>query len=151
MPRRRQAQQCSKYPQYLLYQFLVSLFPVFHVPRVLTIIVELPKFMAIAFSVALVLWLFISTWAWDSLVREQYTNHREEWVLCDRPSGVFYRPTGTPHWGGSMKMKLLGFRWALSPPHWSRVSPRARLAILVGRVSLVLPLVWIGFLVYLAR
>jgi hypothetical protein len=87
-----------------------------------------------------------SVWAFDALVREQYLSHREDWILSDCPSGMFFHPPGTQQWHGSWKMKKLALIWTFNPPAWTRDSQKGRMAVFMMRSSFVCAILWIAFM-----
>ncbi|HYC71423.1 MAG TPA: hypothetical protein VEB66_09470 [Opitutaceae bacterium] len=99
----------------------------------------------IAFIILFAVWGWGGIWAFDALVREQYQSHREEWVLSDSPSGMFFRPPGTREWPGSWRMRKLALAWTFNPPPWARESRTGRLAVFFMRAAFVCALLWLAF------
>lgn len=101
----------------------------------------------IAFILILCFVNFGGIWAFDTLVREQYQAHREEWVEFGSPSGISYSPPGSLQWRNSGKQIKLALRWTFRPPEWAQESRRARLAVTMMRASFSCIILWIALII----
>ena len=97
----------------------------------------MPTAIAITFPLMMVCVLSVLV-AFDVLLRRQYAHHREEWLACGKPCGIFYCPPETTRWRGDTKMKKLQLRWVFRAPRWFAESRATTIAIYVLRSATVI-------------
>jgi len=85
--------------------------------------------------------MLIAILAYDRILRCIYTNRKEEWVALGKPTGVFFKPTGTTFWAGYMNRSQFGLRLLFYSPKCVRETVALSKDVWIFRVGHVCCLV----------
>jgi len=94
--------------------------------------------MLAALQVTYLTCLAIAVFGHDRLVRGQYLNHREQWEIDGRPSGLIWRAPGSALWDRSALGAISTMSWLFLTPHWIASDPKLRRLLALVRVAYVL-------------
>jgi hypothetical protein len=100
--------------------------------------------MGVALFAGLFLALVLSFVMFDRILRFQYHNHRELWDTQGRTPGMFWSPTESSFFAGSLQRSIRVLAWTFGSEEWMRKEQYVWRSLWIMRICIYLS--WAGMI-----